>query len=240
LWDQGPGGQIEEDPAAREERIKAAVVCIEEMAELHPAWSSIALGGPVEPYFPPRDEWNGILLVGKAPGEAEVAHAEPFTGRSGRLTTRLLAHAGIHRDACLITNVFRMQAPWSVDSDGRRNNDDVSHFFTDDPRRANDRLPALNGRWCLIGPDEHVRDLWRLVRSHRPWVVVALGSIAAWALTRDGTLKDRTGQPLDNDVSSAPVVITRHPAYALRKKDEGIASAIAQDLAVAREIIERH
>ena len=216
--------------------VNVAINHLDEDAELHHNWNDISLGGPVEPFMPTMP-WNGILIVGKAPGDAELAHGEPFTGRSGRLLDRMLSRLKIDRPACMITNAFRMQAPWSVDADGKKQPNDVSYFFTDDPRAGNDRLPALNGRWVIKGgPDDHIRDLWRLIRDHKPRVVLAMGAIAAWAITGDGTLKDRMGQPLANPCSDAPVVLAYHPAYALHKKDEAIAALIAEHVGIARDI----
>jgi uracil-DNA glycosylase len=226
---------VRRDYAEIDAEVNAKINALEEAAELNSAWSSIALGGPVEPCFP-TTAWNGILIVGKAPGSAEVAHGEPFTGKSGRLLDRMLAHESIDRQACMLTNTFRMEAPWGVDADGKKMPNDIRFFFTDDPREGNDRLPPLGERWVLKGPDEHVRDLWRLVRKEKPKVVVALGGVAAWALTHDGTLKGRTGEPLDNPCSPAPVIITYHPMYAIYKQDEATAALIAQHLGVARDI----
>jgi uracil-DNA glycosylase len=226
-----------ESAKTREERINAEIAALDSLADLHPAWLGITLGGPVEPFMPPQHAWNGVIVVGKAPGEAEVAHNEPFTGRSGRLTTKLLQHVGIDRDSCIITNVFRMQAAWSVDADGRKIPNDITHFFTEDRRLANERLLPYHGKLCLTGPDEHVRDVWRLIRTYRPKLVIGLGSIAAWALTGDGTMKGRLGEALENDISDAPVVLSYHPAYALHKKQESVAQEIAAHLAAGKAVL---
>ena len=245
LWDEwaaeDPQSQpLSFEPARDFAEIDAAIndriTGLDEQADLHSGWQGISLGGPVEPYFP-EDPWNGLLLVGKAPGDAEIAHGVPFTGRSGRLLDRMLAKANIERRATLITNTFRMQAPWSVNADGRKIPDDISHFFTDDPRLGNASLPSMNGRWVLVGPDDHIRDLWRLVRDRKPKVIVAMGAIAAWALTHDSTLRDRLGTPLANPCSAAPVLITYHPAYALHKQDEAIANLIATHIQLAANLL---
>lgn len=202
-------------------------------------WAGISLGGPVEPTYP-TNEPNGVIIVGKAPGTAEVAHAAPFTGPSGRLLDKMLDRAGIDRSATLLTNVFRMQPAWTTNAEGKRNNNDVSLFFTPDITEANTKIPPLNDLYVKNGPDEHVRDLWRLVRQTRPKLIIGLGQIAAWGLTGNETLRDRSGIPLfDNEINrkhgNAPIFLTSHPALAQHKNSEAIALQIAADIKTAYE-----
>jgi uracil-DNA glycosylase len=76
-----------------------------------------------------------------------------------------------------------------------------------------------------------------MIRHLKPKVVVALGEIAAWALTGDGKLTDRMGEPLPNDCSAAPVLITYRPAYALHARDEAIAALIAEHIQAAARLL---
>ena len=215
--------------------VNAAINEIEEEAGITAAWRAISLGGPVEPLFA-SVEWNGLLIVGKAPGDAEVAHGEPFTGPSGRLLDKLLAHQGIVRAACMMTNVFRMQASWTMSAEGAKRANDISRFFTTDASLGDTRLPPYQNQYVLKGPGEHVRELRQLIRDYPPKAIVALGSAAAWALTGDGSLADRVGEAVVADCSDAPVVITHHPAYALHKKDEQVAAEISEHLGIAARI----
>lgn len=232
-------------PAARFERIEAPDDPSEADAAMNlllgeleyeqgvdPAYAALCLGGPV-PALEPGGRWNGILIVGKAPGAAEVAHGAPMTGKAGRLLDKILDRAGIERSEAYLTNVFRMQAPWSVDAEGRKCPNDVGAFFTDAPSLGNQRLPPLDGRHVLIGPDADVRELWRAVRRWKPSIVVGMGSVAAWALTGDPSLKDRLGEPMEDPRLRATVLLTYNTAYALHKRDEGTASLIADHMAVA-------
>ena len=202
-------------------------------------WEQISIGGPVEAVIPEPPLWSGLMIVGEAPGAAEVAHGRPFTGESGRLLDKLLRRAGIDRDTIGVTNTFRYQPAWSVNDEGKRRNNDIAHFFTDEPSKGNQRLPPLRSRYVRIGPDEHVRDLWRMVRRHRPRIIVTAGSIATWAMTGDGTLKDRIGELTETDCDEdVRILPTYHPAHALHKQDEAIAVTIAEHLMKAREILE--
>ena len=66
-----------------------------------------------------RGAWNGLVLVGEAPGKDEVRLGHPFVGRSGQLLNEILAEAGIDRARSLVANVFRFQPPGNK----------VDHFF---------------------------------------------------------------------------------------------------------------
>src|SRR5271168_5031510 len=70
--------------------------------------------------FPVSPEgWNGLVLVGEAPGAEETRLGHPFVGRSGQLLDKMLAQAGIDRRRSLVANVFRVQPPGNK----------VDHFF---------------------------------------------------------------------------------------------------------------
>ena len=214
--------------------INAELNALDEEGGIGPEWDGISLAGPVEPVVPAHS-WNGILVVGKSPGDAEIAHGIPMSGPTGRLLDQMLARAGLSRAETAVTNVFRMQAPWTVDGEGKKRANDVSAFFTDDPALANTRLFQLGSRYVRKGPDGHVRDLWRMIRVIKPTVILALGDIAAWAITGEGGLKGRMGEPLENPCSASPVVVTYNPAYAIHKRDEAIAALIAEHVRVAAD-----
>lgn len=198
-------------------------------------WLSKTLGGPVDPVMP--STWNGLVIVGEAPGATEVAYGVPFCGRSGRLLEKILASAGIDKSQTALINVFRMQPIWSVDGEGKKRNNDVSHFFTTDPLAGNDRLAQYQSKYVLQGPDEDIRDLWRFLRSCRPKVIVACGSVASWALTGEDRIGDGAGRVTTTKAVDAPVIVTYHPAFALHRNDERAASLIAQHFAKARALL---
>ena len=76
------------------------------------------LPGPIA-YQLPVLPFNGLAIVGEAPGADEVKQGQPFVGRSGQLLNELLEEAGIARAHTLIANVFRYQPPANK----------VAHFF---------------------------------------------------------------------------------------------------------------
>jgi uracil-DNA glycosylase len=200
-----------------------------------PTWLSKTLGGPVEPVMP--TDWNGLAVVGEAPGATEVAYGVPFCGNSGRLLKKILDSAGIDKTRTALINVFSMQPVWSVDGEGKRRNNDISHFFTTDPYAGNERLKQYQGKYVLQGPDEDVRNLWRTLRLWKPKVIIACGSIASWALTGEDRIGDNPGRLAETKAVAAPVIVTYHPAYALHRNDEKAAALIAQHFAKARAIL---
>ena len=97
-------------------------------------------------------ERAGLMVVGEAPGRTEDEGGEPFTGRSGRLLTRLIEEeVGLLRDQYFITNVIKCRPP-----------------LNRPPRR--DELLA-----CRPWLEEQLR-------TQRPSVVLAVGATAAKAL----------------------------------------------------------
>ncbi len=56
-----------------------------------------------------------VVVVGEAPGKREDEAGRPFVGAAGRLLDRLLADAGLTRDAVFITNVVKARPPGNRD-----------------------------------------------------------------------------------------------------------------------------
>ena len=199
-------------------------------------WHNLTLGGPVGPKMPTR-EWNGLMLVGEVPGVHEVAHAEPMTGRVGRVFDKMIDAAGIDREATVITNVFRWLPVWRMDEEGKRRIHDTGIFFTDDPREGNARLPPFRQRYVRVGPDGDVRQLWRLVKRERPKLIVAMGATALWSLTGEDRIGASVGEYFDTQASDCKVLATWHPSYAMRKDDENAAVEIVKCLMKAAAFV---
>ncbi len=52
-----------------------------------------------------------LLIIGEAPGAQEDLEGRPFVGRSGKLLTKLLEHAGTKREDVFITNIVKCRPP---------------------------------------------------------------------------------------------------------------------------------
>ncbi|MDO4741329.1 MAG: uracil-DNA glycosylase, partial [Eubacteriales bacterium] len=68
--------------------------------------------------FGEGDVGAGLLLIGEAPGEQEVAQGRPFVGKAGKNLDELLALAGLERGALYITNAVKIR-PTKLSAAGR-------------------------------------------------------------------------------------------------------------------------
>ena len=141
-----------------------------------------------------------ILIVGEAPGTEEEMRGLPFVGPSGHELTRMLADAGIPREACFLTNVARHRPP----------HNDISEFF-------------LDSKQTKPGPVilEGIEELRQEILSVRPNVVIAFGNTPLWALTGHRGIVSWRGSVLQSHNSFGPVKVipTYHPAAILRQWD---------------------
>jgi uracil-DNA glycosylase len=172
----------------------------------------------VEYDFPSAPEgWNGIALVGEAPGAEEVRLGHPFVGRSGQLLDKILEKADITRRRCLVTNVFRFQPPGNK----------VDHFFIS--RRAAkqqgieiaENLGQFGSAYCrgeFAGEIGHLAATFRkMKKAHPNMVIVALGRTPLWALTGENELLKKIGKPLPcRLLEGVEVIPTFHPSFILR------------------------
>ena len=164
-------------------------------------------------YEPPSLRWNGIMIVGEAPGAEEIRLGRPFVGRSGQLLDKALAEAGVARAASYVANVFPWQPPGNK----------VDHFYLS--RKAaqvadvalSEAWGQLGGKFCaarfIAGPE----NLRKTVLAERPRVVLAVGRTPLWALTGLNGITQEAGKTIacrwDLHI---PVVVTYHPSYILR------------------------
>jgi DNA polymerase len=169
----------------------------------------------VDYQFPPAGQTGPLLaLVGEAPGADEVRLGYPFAGRSGKLLDAALVAVGLHRPACLIANVFRLQPPANK----------VGLFFASRARAQREGLELAEewGRfggsdWCLRAFAGELQALSRTLERLRPRVIVALGRTPLWALTGRGEILKCRGTPLPCRLAEGLTVIpTYHPSFLLR------------------------
>lgn len=170
---------------------------------------------PRVPYDYPADpeNWNGIVLVGEAPGADEVRQGRPFCGRSGQLLNAALASSGLDRAKCLVANVFRYQPPGNK----------VGLFFLS--RRAAhaqgvtlaEKFGAFAGSWCRAEFASEIDHLAASLGEIKPCVIVALGRTPLWALTGENGLLEKVGKSLPcRLLTGCSVIATYHPSFILR------------------------
>jgi uracil-DNA glycosylase len=185
--------------------------------------------GPIGPQLP-VSSWNGLAIIGEAPGRQEIINGVPFTGPAGELLNKLLERVGIRRDETLITNCFAHQPAWSANQDGKRRNNDILNFFTLDQTIANPNLPAYRGRYLLEDLAGDLRATWRLLRDKKPKAILAMGSTALWGMAQLEGLTESRGQTLSTRACDAPLIPTYHPAFVLHRKDDTLADRIEEDM----------
>ncbi|MDO5530071.1 MAG: UdgX family uracil-DNA binding protein, partial [Paracoccus sp. (in: a-proteobacteria)] len=145
-----------------------------------------------------------LMVVGEQPGDEEDRAGRPFIGPAGTLLRASLAEAGLDPRDLWLTNA-------------------VKHFKF---RRSGKRRLHQNP---TRGEIEHCR--WWLgleVKLIKPRVIIALGASAAFALTGDKSpLGPRRGT-VEQSADGTPVLITWHPAFALRSEAEAAARIRAE------------
>ena len=132
-----------------------------------------------------------IMIVGEAPGKEEDESGKPFQGYAGQTLNNLLGQAGIARYQCLVTNVARERPPANK----------ISFFFED----KKCTIPKAK----LI---EWISELKSEIELYKPNIIIALGSIALWALTGEKKISDFRGYILPCTlVPGRKVLATYHP-----------------------------
>ena len=174
--------------------------------------TKIDLPGPV-PYQLPEAPFNGLAIIGEAPGADEAKQGKPFVGRSGQLLNDLLAEAGLERAHTLVANVFRYQPPGNK----------VAHFFLSQ-RAGAAAGEALDVRHGKMGSG-YVRQIFageldtlaETLAKLQPRAILTLGGTALWALTGLSGLTKLRGQWQENRLlPGVPVMPTFHPSFILR------------------------
>lgn len=162
-----------------------------------------SFGRYILPDKPPVN-FNGIAIIGEAPGKDEDAQGHNFVGQAGKLLNAFLEGAGIDRAHCYVGNVFRRRPPGNQ----------VKHFFT---KQTLD-TPHYQGLGH-VKPD-FVRDLDTLVDDLMilsPQLVICLGATALWAITGNTKISQYRGTfTKPREPFTFKVMPTFHPSYILR------------------------
>lgn len=160
-----------------------------------------------------------LMLVGEQPGDQEDLSGRPFVGPAGQALDAALAEAGLDRELLYITSAVKH---FKFEPRGKRR----VH------QRASSREAAVCGGW-----------LDREVALVKPDLIVAMGATAARALLgREVQVTRLRGRVMEHD--GRRVLVSVHPAAALRQQDPTAAAAyrraLADDLTLARRLLEGH
>jgi len=174
-----------------------------------------------------------IAFVGEAPGREEERDLIPFVGKAGKLLDKLMPSAGILRSKSYIGNV--------VPERPRYNN--LDPFI---------KISTYGNAKTSPEYDEYERLLWKTIEECDANVIVALGAIPLYALTRKHPITKQRGSILegvpqiskkfvdnpDDPLKPIPiyrkVIPTMHPASALPERSPINARLIAWDLVRAK------
>lgn len=156
-----------------------------------------------------------LMIVGEQPGEHEDLSGTPFIGPAGQLFDRLIAQAGLSRNAAYVTNA-------------------VKHFkFTPRGKRRIHQTPST--------PEISACRIWlsQEIRQIQPALIVALGGTATQALTgKRGRLMQRRGG-VETSEEGVPVLVSLHPSAILRNQTPtDLQSLLVDDLKKARTLLE--
>jgi len=137
-----------------------------------------------------------VMLVGEQPGDREDLAGRPFVGPAGQILDKALADAGIVRTEVFVTNA-------------------VKHFKNEPrgKRRLHKRPNTYEIDRCRWWLDKEIATV-------RPRVIVALGATAARSLLGRTASIGRERDTVHALPSGARLVITIHPSYVLRLRDE--------------------
>jgi len=128
-----------------------------------------------------------VMFIGEAPGADEDRLGEPFVGPAGQLLNEMLQAVGFKREQVYIANTLKCRPP-------------------------GDRTPeSIEIEMCE-------KYLTRQISLIQPDLIVALGEVSAqWLLKSDDALREVRGRIFHEEKTGAPVIVTYHPAYLLKK-----------------------
>ena len=115
-----------------------------------------------------------IAIVGDCFNEEEAMYSTPFVGRSGDFLDHILADAGIARQECYFTNVFKLRPP--------RDNIDSLCCAKSSGRAFSGRGPISTGLYLDTAYAGELDRLFADLERANPNVVVLLGQVACWAI----------------------------------------------------------
>lgn len=125
-----------------------------------------------------------IMIVGEIPGDEEVRTGRPFEGSAGQELSRLLADAGIMRSLCFLTYVCRTKLSAGVEPIAfKRTQITADHV-------------DYEGTMIHRSVREGITYLKQEIEMCRPNVIIAIGNLALWALTKEASIQKWRGSEM--------------------------------------------
>lgn len=151
-----------------------------------------------------------ILIVGEAPGATEEQQGRPFIGASGHELTKMLGEAGIDRNQCRLTNVFRVRPPGN----------DLGYFIEKSAKRGRDNgYIEHNGKWVRPDRCADIEELFDEIERTEPNLIILAGGTPLWAVAGLNSITDVRGNLGKVQVRGSwyKWISTFHPASILRQ-----------------------
>lgn len=158
-----------------------------------------------------------IMLLGEQPGEQEDLGGEPFIGPAGKLLDRALQEAGIKRAEVYVTNAlkhykFKLQGTRRV-------------HMVPGVGDIKSYLPWLHSEIAIV----------------QPQLIVALGAVAARAITGEALGMEANRGKLFKLINGGQVMVTYHPSFILRTSDKATKQlhyeTLVADLRLAAKVV---
>ena len=142
----------------------------------------------------------------------EEAFRTPFQSQSGKALDEILSDAGISRNSCFITTVFKLRpAGNSIESLCGK---------AKDPGVLKEFGPLSPGNYLR---SEYLPEVTRLIselETYKPNVVLLLGAVATWAVLGNTAIKSIRGTVCASDrLHGIKCLPAHHPATVLRQYD---------------------
>lgn len=153
-----------------------------------------------------------IAIVGDMLDDQEFLYKRPFLGAAGNELDRLLADAGLSRDSCFVTTVFKCKPA---------GNDALAFCGAkSDPSTVRGSVPLASGKYLKSEYLPEVARLAEELRQVQPNLVLLLGSVATWAvLGQTAVSKIRGACTTGYLLPGVKCLPTYEPATVLRQYD---------------------
>lgn len=180
----------------------------------------------IQPQLPVN--FNGLAIIGEAPGKNEIEQGLPFVGKAGELLDMVLAETGIVREDCLISNVFL----------SRPDNNKIDHFFRLITESDGDFISQYGLYRNRVVKTENRDDMKRLdteLETFSPKVILLLGATALWRVLRQDGITAKRGEwsVLHQYNHIVGVLPTWHPSAVLRNRNDKMPQFISDFKQVA-------
>lgn len=138
----------------------------------------------------------------------DVAAGKPFSGTQGHILRGICSQAGIALSECSTRAVFPMQPP------GRG----LDSFCIRSKQGAIAGYPYLRRGFYI--PEQYAPHIARLrawLEQERPNIIVALGNLPLWALTKTTGIERWRGSPTVDHTGEFKVLATWHPSAIIKQ-----------------------